>query len=146
MEFSHQETWYPCIWKLQGTFWTLLTCTTSHSQGVGDRMCDGWPTYSQAMCAFKNQTWFSSLLADVPVLMVAFYTPHPPKKMTANLRRGMEICLHLTYFFLSEMFHCYKTGIYFDWILKLVQRLQPVLSVRAITYPLWTSTDTTLTQ
>lgn len=64
--------------------------------------------------------------------------------MTANLLQGMEICLHLTYFFLSEMFHCYKTGIYFAWILKVVQRIQPVWSVRTITYPplqssLWTT-------
>lgn len=66
--------------------------------------------------------------------------------MKANLRLGLEICLQLTYFFLSEMFHCYKTGIYFDWILKVLQRIQLVLSVRAIAYPPLQSSLSTLTQ
>lgn len=123
---------------------------------------------TQPGCRWQDVRWMANILSsnvcvqesDLVFLFISRCSSsnggflHPPpskKKMTANLRRGMEICLHLTYFFLSEMFHCYKTGIYFDWILKLVQRLQPVLSVRAITYPplqssLWTSTDTTLMQ
>lgn len=43
---------------------------------------------------------------------------------------NFEVC------FLSKMFHCYKTGIYFDWILKVLKMNQSVLmSVRFIDGP-----------
>lgn len=46
----------------------------------------------------------------------------------------MDICLHVTYFLLSEMSHCYKTGIYFDWILKVLSTNVSKLTVRVINY------------
>lgn len=44
------------------------------------------------------------------------------KKIFDNFeKRKLLICLHTTYFVLSEKFNCYKPGIYFDWTLKVLQ-------------------------